>query len=228
LHTLPLDIPPSQLWSPELKDWYAKFALQSFEHPLYPIPNRDAPASAWAQLRAWDEGEMAQPLAADLKRYRVVIEETQLAGVHAAVITPEGGISPENQHRVLINLRGGGFVLNSGLSFGKLESIPVAALGRIKVVTLDYRQAPQHQYPAATEDVEAVYRHLLKTYGPNRSGSMAVRPAECLRRSRRLGFRARTCRRRVRSASSARAPARGSEARGIREFGEQPRSLPRR
>jgi acetyl esterase/lipase len=170
LHTLPLDIGPSQLWSPELRDWYAKFAVQSFEHPLYPIPDRDAPPFAWEQFRAWDEGEMAQPLAADLKRYRVVIEVTQLAGVHAAIITPTDGVSPENEHRVLINLRGGGFVLNPGLSFGKLESIPVAALGRIKVITLDYRQAPQHQYPAATEDVEAVYRELLKKFGPKQIG----------------------------------------------------------
>ena len=44
--------------------------------------------------------------------------------------------------------------------------MPVAALGRIKVVSLDYRQGPQHRHPAASEDVAAAYREFLKTYRP--------------------------------------------------------------
>jgi len=165
-----LDISPSGFTSPEFKEWYAKFALESFKHPGYPIPDRDAPPSAWAKFRAWDEGEMAEPLAWDRKHYPVAIEDTKLAGVHVGIITPREGVADANAHRVLIDLRGGGFILNPGLSFGELESIPVASLGGIKVVTVDYRQAPQYQYPAATEDVEAVYRELLKQYAPGKIG----------------------------------------------------------
>jgi monoterpene epsilon-lactone hydrolase len=40
----------------------------------------------------------------------------------------------------------------------KSEAIPVAATGRMRVVTIDYRMAPYATYPAASEDVEAVYR----------------------------------------------------------------------
>jgi acetyl esterase/lipase len=165
-----LDIRPSDFSSPEFDEWYSKYTVESFEHPGYPIPERDAPPAAWDRFRAWDEGEMAAPLAWDLRRYPVAIDDTKLAGVHVGVITPREGVSGENSHRVLINLRGGGFILNPGLSFGKLESIPVASLGRIKVVTVDYRQAPRYQYPAATEDVEAVYRELLKQYAPKAIG----------------------------------------------------------
>src|SRR5262249_46514269 len=71
-----------------------------------------------------------------------------------------------NVHRVLINVHGGGFYGGRGLTFGQLESIPLAAIGRIKVVTVDYREAPYYKFPAATEDTVAVYRELLKQYHP--------------------------------------------------------------
>jgi acetyl esterase/lipase len=46
----------------------------------------------------------------------------------------------------------------------ELESIPVAALGHIRVVSLEYRQAPKYKFPAASEDVASAYRELLKSY----------------------------------------------------------------
>ena len=42
--------------------------------------------------------------------------------------------------------------------------MPVASLGKIRVVAVDYRQGPEHVFPAASEDVTAVYRELLKHY----------------------------------------------------------------
>jgi len=95
--------------------------------------------------------------------------ETTIGGVHAYVYTPRDGIAAENRDRVLIELHGGGF---SGCwpACAELESMPVAALGRIRVVSLDYRQGPEHRHPAASEDVAAAYRDLLKTYRPQNIG----------------------------------------------------------
>ncbi len=94
-------------------------------------------------------------------------EDTKIAGVHAFVYTPKAGVSDRNKSRVLINLHGGGF---SGCwpACAELESIPVASVGRIKVVAVDYRQGPEYKFPAASEDVAAVYRELLKTYPAQR------------------------------------------------------------
>jgi acetyl esterase/lipase len=41
---------------------------------------------------------------------------------------------------------------------------------KIKVVTIDYRMSPQHKFPAASEDVAAVYRELIKEYKPQNIG----------------------------------------------------------
>jgi acetyl esterase/lipase len=97
------------------------------------------------------------------KLYPVKLSTQTIAGVGADVAEPAGGIAPENRKRVLINLHGGGFLWGAH-SGALVEAIPVAAVGRIKVIGVDYRQGPEHVFPAATDDVVAVYRELLKTY----------------------------------------------------------------
>jgi acetyl esterase/lipase len=95
--------------------------------------------------------------------YPVDLDDTKIAGVHAYVYTPKAGISAANRDRVLIDLHGGGF---SGCwpACAELESIPIAALGKIRVISLDYREGPKYKFPAASEDVAAVYQQLLKDH----------------------------------------------------------------
>jgi epsilon-lactone hydrolase len=108
-------------------------------------------------------------LARDKEIFAVDQQDTKVGGVHAYVYSPKSGISEVNRDRVLINLHGGGF---SGCWPGcaELESIPISALMQIKVVSVDYREGPDHKFPAASEDVTAVYRELLKTYSPRSIG----------------------------------------------------------
>jgi monoterpene epsilon-lactone hydrolase len=119
------------------------------------------------------ENGMPPLLAGYLKRQReslpVVRRDVTIGGVHAYEYTPENGIAPANQKRVLINLHGGGF-MGCWPACAELESIPVAAYGRIRVVSLDYRQGPKYRFPAASEDVASAYRELLKTYLPENIG----------------------------------------------------------
>jgi acetyl esterase/lipase len=97
--------------------------------------------------------------------YPVKTHRETIAGVVNDVVEPVQGIAPENQHRVLINLHGGAFLWGAH-SGGLVESIPIANLGRIKVVSVDYRQGPEHGFPAASDDVEAVYKAMLAQYKP--------------------------------------------------------------
>ena len=95
------------------------------------------------------------------EKYPVIIEETTIAGVPARIFTPKGKTA--HPDRVLINLHGGAFSVCWD-SCSILESTPIASLGGFKVVSLNYRMAPEAIHPAAVEDVLNVYRELMKSY----------------------------------------------------------------
>jgi acetyl esterase/lipase len=103
------------------------------------------------------------------KLYPINIEDTKIGGVHVEVITPKDGVSDANKDRVLIEVHGGSFQLGAVLG-GRVESAPIANVGKIKVVAVDYRQGPENKFPAGSEDTVAVYKELLKTYKPENIG----------------------------------------------------------
>ncbi len=90
------------------------------------------------------------------------IEETAIEGVRCHRITPKGGVC--HADKLLINLHGGGFVMGSG---SLVEAIPIAAETGCEVIAVDYRLAPEHPFPAAVDDIVAVYRDALKTHAAN-------------------------------------------------------------
>jgi acetyl esterase/lipase len=95
--------------------------------------------------------------------YPVDIATQTIGGVPTQIVTPKQGIAANQKHRVLINLHGGAFLWGAG-SGGLVEAIPVASVGRIKVVTVDYREGPENTFPAGSEDVAAVFNALRKDY----------------------------------------------------------------
>jgi acetyl esterase/lipase len=95
--------------------------------------------------------------------------DATIGGVHVYDYAPGAGVAPQNRDRVLVNLHGGGF-MGCWPGCAELESIPIAAIGRIRVISVDYRQGPKHVHPAASEDVASVYTQLLKQYRPENIG----------------------------------------------------------
>jgi monoterpene epsilon-lactone hydrolase len=135
----------------------AKFASM-LANPAVPPPG----SSILEQRKFYDAFnlDIAQKMQ---KRYAVAISADHIAGVPVDVVTPTEGIAARNKTRVLINLHGGAFMWGAH-DGGLVESIPIASVARIKVITVDYREAPEHKFPAASEDVAAVYAALLKHY----------------------------------------------------------------
>jgi epsilon-lactone hydrolase len=127
-----------------------------------PLPDIDAERARQAELQRRFLAPMRQ-------RYAVETARTTMGGVVVDVVTPAEGVRQDNAGRVLINMHGGGFTTGADV-VSLLESIPMAALTGIKVVSVDYRLAPENAFPAASEDVAAVYRELLKHYKPEAIG----------------------------------------------------------
>lgn len=98
--------------------------------------------------------------------YPVKIRDATMGGVPVRIYEPPKGAPGAP---VLINVHGGGFV-GCFVECGGLESIPVAALTGLQVISIDYRLAPKAQFPEASQDVAAVYREVLKTTPASRIG----------------------------------------------------------
>ena len=103
----------------------------------------------------------------NLAAYAVHVKEDNIGGVRVDIVTPVDGVADHNNKRVLMNLHGGGGLFGAG---SVTEAVPVAALGRIKVISVDYRLKPEHPFPAAVDDAIAVYKALLKHYSPESIG----------------------------------------------------------
>jgi len=128
-----------------------------------------AEGSDLAALRRF-YGKYNDDLAERMKaRYAVTIKATTINGVRAEIVTPVAGVAVGNRDRVLINLHGGAFMWGEG-SGGEVEAIPISSVGRIRVITVAYRQGPENVFPAASQDVTAVYKALLREYKPNNIG----------------------------------------------------------
>ena len=154
-------VPYSSFASPEARAFFPKMLAAGSKAPPITAPIE--------QNRSFYDRMNSDRAARMEKLYPVVTHSETIAGVGTDVVLPAQGIAPANRDRVLINLHGGAFLWGAH-SGGLVESIPIASLGRIKVITVDYRQAPEHTFPAASDDVEAVYRALLKQYKPGNIG----------------------------------------------------------
>jgi epsilon-lactone hydrolase len=103
------------------------------------------------QRRLLKEAISAQPLPAD-----VTVTAAVLGTVPTAEITVDG---IEARH-VVLYFHGGVYVMSDAFLAAGLAS-QIARRTDAKVISVDYRLAPEHPYPAAVDDALAAYEALL-------------------------------------------------------------------
>jgi monoterpene epsilon-lactone hydrolase len=108
-------------------------------------------SSVEEQRRLLREAASAQPLPAD-----VTVTAGSLGGVPTAEITVDG-IEPRH---VVLFFHSGVYVISDAFLEAGLAS-EVGRRTQAKVISVDYRLAPEHPYPAAVDDALTAYEALL-------------------------------------------------------------------
>jgi epsilon-lactone hydrolase len=114
----------------------------------------------------------AQPLPADVR-----VTPGDLGGIPVIYIDI-AGVEPRG---TILHIHGGGFALGSAASSVGLASSLARKTG-MRAVSVDYRLAPEHPYPAALRDVTAAYRALagqadadpIVVSGESAGGNLAI------------------------------------------------------
>lgn len=157
--------PASALSSAAQKAAYAR-SLAIPGDGTIPIPKDPR---AVAPMRAIVNSMFEKTLPRARELYAVETIPDRIAGVEVIRVRPKAGVERRNRNRLLLSLHGGSFMVGWP-STALLDSIPVAALSGIEVVTINYRMYPEAVHPAALEDLAAVYREVLKTRKPGNVG----------------------------------------------------------
>lgn len=104
------------------------------------------------ERRAGYDAFLARELPADVRA-----EVSALGARPALELIPE---TVQDEQARLVYLHGGAFVMGSPAGYGGFTA-QFARRAAIRTVSLDYRLAPEHPFPAAVEDGLAAYRDLL-------------------------------------------------------------------
>lgn len=94
------------------------------------------------------------------------LEDRTLGGVTTLWITPR---RVRHSDKVLIFIHGGAWIINSRRTQLPLQCALADDLG-VRVISVEYRLAPEHPYPAAVDDVVAAYTEIVKQYRPENAG----------------------------------------------------------
>ncbi len=155
----PQTIPPPQAISDAARTYLAT-----------PFWAGDRPPLAADDLEGWKAAiaevdlMMAPMVEGMLAASEADVEKTTMAGVTVYVGTPRT-IEAGRQGQVHLYIHGGGWAFMCGEACRGQAALQASKLG-LRTYAVDYRNPPEHRFPAALDDCVAVYRELLKSYRP--------------------------------------------------------------
>lgn len=142
------------LRGPRLPSW--SWGFEVITCALRRFQKRVAAHPPVEQRRAWSALRPATPTLRRMRQTRETIEN-----VPVLWLVPE---SVADDAPILLYAHGGSFIQGSEHSHGELCA-RLALASQAKVAFVDYRLAPEHPFPAALEDLAAVWRHLEARHG---------------------------------------------------------------
>jgi epsilon-lactone hydrolase len=159
----PRTLPPPANASPELR---AILAAQPT--PDLRLMHMKPPTElfVWKALIALRDAEAAKNARKIESELNVAVREDHIGGATVYWVDPPK-VAPGHEGHLFVHVHGGAWLFNGG--FGStVEAALIAGKTGIPVVSIDYRRAPEYPFPAAMDDVVAVWRELLKSHDPRR------------------------------------------------------------
>ena len=161
--------------SPEARKY-----LESLPDPAT-IPAWPAADDLPGWKKAWEATEAASEpkVQATLKRYQPTVAARKLGGVAVLDVKPLGW---KNNRKVLVHLHGGAYAMQSAHS-RLTSSVPGAAATGLRVISVNYTNAPAGKWEQVTDEVLAVLDGLQKEgyklrdiaiYGESAGGALAA------------------------------------------------------
>ena len=104
-------------------------------------------------------------MGAQVEHLRSSVESRSVGGVPVFVVTPDGVHESSDAQPVYLDIHGGSLLMGGGKAC-EVMARRMAAQVQLQTWSVDYRMPPDHPYPAALNDVLAVYRGLLDVRAP--------------------------------------------------------------
>ena len=106
--------------------------------------------------QAWIGGQI-------FSSFGIKVERDNFSGIPGAIFTPRKNV---NTKSIIFYLHGGGYCFGSSLTTHKVGLTKLAKQTGSVCYSVDYRLAPEHQYPAALDDALTAWKHIV-SQNPN-------------------------------------------------------------
>ncbi len=124
--------------------------------------------AGWRTLIKETDELLVTVMGAQVGHLRSSVASRSVGGVPVFVVTPEGVDEGGDTQPIYLDIHGGSLLMGGGKAC-EVMGRRMAAQVQMQTWSVDYRMPPDHPYPAALDDVLAVYRGLLIDGRPNRS-----------------------------------------------------------
>ena len=120
--------------------------------------------AGWRTLIKETDELLVAVMGAQVEHLRSSVQSRSVSGVPVFVVTPEG-VDEGETRPIYLDIHGGSLVMGSGKAC-EVMARRMADQVQMQTWSVDYRMPPEHPYPAALDDVLAVYRGLLDVRAP--------------------------------------------------------------
>ena len=120
--------------------------------------------AGWRSLIKETDEVLVAVMGAQVEHLRSSVQSRSVGGVPVFVVTPEG-VDEGTMQPIYLDIHGGSLVMGSGKAC-EVMARRMANQVQMQTWSVDYRMPPDHPYPAALDDVLAVYRGLLDDRAP--------------------------------------------------------------